>query len=164
MSVCDTPRRGHIMLISRCSSLRIQVTRFDWELNSPNLNIFISIQSLTQHCFKRICNHLHQFLLIFLMLVPDHFLVFSLSLGQVLRESKVSVDVRYLEGVGWGEGLGWSQLGKRKLQFGDIFCQPFFINFLWLTFPVIGLASFSEDGFFFSQCRSCSFQAFSDIV
>lgn len=51
------------MLFSRCSLLNLQVTIFDWELNSLNLNIiFLSVQCPTRHCLKRICNHLHLFL------------------------------------------------------------------------------------------------------
>lgn len=130
------------MLLSRCSSLSIQVTRFDWELNSPNLNIFISIQSLTQHCCKRICNHLQVFLLIFLILMPDHFLVFPLSLGQVLRESKVSVEVWIFRRCGEWRRTRTKSTREEKASIWGHFCQPF-LNFY--KFPVVEFSCDRQD-------------------
>lgn len=111
--------------------------QIDWELNSPDLNIFISVQSLTQHCFKRICHHLHLFLLIFLILMPDRFLVFPLSLGQVLRESKVSVEVWIFRRRGEWRRTRVKSTKEEKASIWVHSCQPFFINFLGLIFPEI---------------------------
>lgn len=98
MFACDIPRREHITLLSRCSSLRIQVTRFDWELNSPNLNIFISIQSLNIA--------LREYVIISIYFSSSSYVnarsLSGLSFKFGPNAKGISVDVRYLEGVGSG--------------------------------------------------------------
>lgn len=102
-------------------SLNIKITRFGWEFNSPNFNVtFISLQWLTWHCFRRTIVPLY-FSLFISVLRGDHCLIFPLCFGQILREPTVSVE-SWKSGrrVEAGEWLGWRQIGRRKLQYGDL--------------------------------------------
>lgn len=68
-------KKGPIMPLLGCSSQNIQVTTFNWEFDSPNLNaIFLSIQSPTWHSFKRILLST-SFSFFILILMLDSFLV-----------------------------------------------------------------------------------------
>lgn len=124
-------KKGPIMPLLGCSSLNIQVTRFNWEFDGPNLNvIFLSIQSPTWHSFKRIPLSIY-FSFFILILMLDSFLVMLWSNTKRIK----SLWIFRRKGVGKDYGKGkWR--GAESFNVGK-FCQFSFINFLGLIFPVI---------------------------